>query len=118
VIVRALVPIVVRSTPNLREHWAVRGQTAKLHRRAAAYSLAAAGKPPRGNVTVTMTRRFHGQSRAFDCDNLAAGCKAARDGIADWLGRDDGDPSIMWHYAQERVQAKNHAGLLVIVESA
>lgn len=37
----------------------------------------------------------------MDGDNLQAACKGLRDGIADRLGVDDGDPRVTWHYAQE-----------------
>ncbi|WP_230682079.1 hypothetical protein, partial [Streptococcus pneumoniae] len=38
--------------------------------------------------------------RRLDDDNLARAAKALRDGVADWLGCDDGDPRVSWHYAQ------------------
>jgi hypothetical protein len=43
--------------------------------------------------------------RALDDDNLRASLKAIRDGVADALGIDDGDPRITWEYAQERRKA-------------
>jgi hypothetical protein len=36
----------------------------------------------------------------LDGDNLQSGFKAVRDGVADWLGVDDGDKRIDWQYGQ------------------
>ena len=38
--------------------------------------------------------------KRLDDDNLSRAAKAPRDGVADWLGCDDGDPRVSWHYAQ------------------
>jgi hypothetical protein len=46
---------------------------------------------------ITLTRV--GVKR-MDTDNLASALKACRDGVAEWLGIDDGDPRIEWRYAQ------------------
>ena len=40
--------------------------------------------------------------RRLDDDNLAAACKALRDGIAEALGVDDGSPTLRWSYGQEQ----------------
>lgn len=50
-------------------------------------------------VVVTLTRIA---PRDFDSDNLAMSFKAARDGIADALGVDDGSARVTWRYAQRR----------------
>jgi hypothetical protein len=51
-------------------------------------------------VVVRLTRIG---PRKLDSDNVAGACKATRDGVADWLGVDDGDESrVRWVYAQER----------------
>ena len=50
----------------------------------------------------------------LDTDNLAGGFKAVRDGIADWLGINDGDKAITWNYTQERGQPKQYAARVVI----
>jgi hypothetical protein len=36
----------------------------------------------------------------LDGDNLQSGFKAVRDGVADWLGVDDGSGLIDWQYCQ------------------
>ena len=48
---------------------------------------------------VKLTRLSAG---VMDTDGLAASAKGARDGIADVLGIDDGDPAIRFEYAQEK----------------
>ena len=56
--------------------------------------------------TVTLTRIA---PRKLDCDNLRGALKAVRDGVADWLGVDDGSERITWKYAQERGKPKWHS---------
>ncbi len=51
-------------------------------------------------IEVRITRRFRAPSRMYDDDNFVAGCKALRDAIAKWLGVDDGDARLRWHYGQ------------------
>jgi hypothetical protein len=52
-------------------------------------------------ITVTVTRVAPG--RGLDRhDNLPAACKHVVDGVADYIGLDDCDPRINWHYAQRR----------------
>ena len=48
-------------------------------------------------------------------DNLPMSLKATRDGIADWLGVDDGDPSLVWHYNQSKHPVPGKFGVLVQV---
>jgi hypothetical protein len=47
--------------------------------------------------------------RQLDDDNLRGSLKAARDGVADWLGVPDNDPRIRWDYAQEKGKPKTYA---------
>ncbi len=77
----------------------------KRHRRRKAQRVAArlylvASRPsPQVPATITLTRLA---PRILDCDNLRGALKAVRDGIADWLGVDDGDPRLTWEYGQEK----------------
>jgi hypothetical protein len=91
------------SLTNTREHWAKRAARAKAQRSAAAYALRSAAQgqtfSKRARYIVTITRIG---KRALDSDNLQGACKSIRDGVADALGIDDGDPRIEWRYAQER----------------
>lgn len=86
---------------NAREHPMARARRVKTERRAAKLQcLAYMVKPKVWPVTVKLTRVG---PRKLDSDNLAGACKAVRDGVADWLGVDDGDESrVRWEYAQER----------------
>lgn len=52
-----------------------------------------------GLVRVTLTRV---SPRRLDGDNLASAFKAVRDGVADALGRNDGDSEIDWRYEQRQ----------------
>jgi hypothetical protein len=93
-------PIRVISTANAREHWAVKAKRNREHRSAAYYATQGALRKEMlaGNVRGTLTRIG---KRRLDDDNLAGAFKAIRDGVADGLGLDDGDPRIEWRYAQE-----------------
>lgn len=84
---------------NAREHWATRSKRVKAERMGARLRLAAAGNPPPGDWLVVLTRVG---PRELDDDNLAGACKGVRDGVADYLGIDDGDKRIKWAYAQAR----------------
>lgn len=108
---KVVLPIKIVSVSNLREHYMVRAKRSKVHRHTAATMLRAAGKPPAPPVSVTLTRIG---ARTLDTDNLSSGCKAARDGIADWLGLDDGDERITWRYGQQK-GAAGEFGLIVEV---
>lgn len=84
-----------------REHWAKRARRVKRER------LAAIAVPKFTlPATVTLTRIA---PRTLDGDNLEAGFKGLRDGIADRAGVDDRDPRITWLYAQERGKPKQQA---------
>lgn len=51
------------------------------------------------SVTVRIVRIG---PRKLDSDNCAGACKHVRDGIADAIGIDDGDPRYTWIYDQEK----------------
>ena len=95
----ANVPTRIVSVSNLRLHWAAKAKLALSHRNAAKSALASIAVPPRVPVTVVLTRLG---PRKLDGDNLQSGFKAFRDGIADWLGVDDGSPFIDWQYQQRK----------------
>ena len=48
-------------------------------------------------LTITLTR--YGP-RLFDPGNHEGSFKHVQDGVADFLGRDDGDPALTWQYEQ------------------
>lgn len=90
---------------NAREHWSIRARRTKAERTAALLMLRANSPTvPSGRVVVTLTRVAGPQGRALDDDNLRSALKAARDGVADWLGCNDNDPRVKWEYAQEKAK--------------
>lgn len=106
--IEVLIPVRIESVANLREHWAKRANRAKQHRMLAWAELRAAdpGRKLSGKVCVTLTRIA---PRALDDDNLRSALKAARDGVADWLGVPDNHPAIEWRYGQEKGLPKQYA---------
>ena len=93
----------VVSMANLRMHWAVKAKTVKSQRQKAFNALCGVGAPPALPVTIVMTRVA---PRPLDGDNLQAAFKAVRDGVADWLGVDDGDQRLDWQYCQRSAGVK------------
>lgn len=92
---------------NSREHHMARARRAKDQRNATRWVLQAAGKAPAsGPLTITITR--HGAG-TMDTDGLAISAKHVRDGIADWLGMDDGHQSLTWVYRQEKCKRGQYA---------
>lgn len=88
------------SVANMRLHWAIKAKLAKDQRTRTRMSLAAVAQSSGLEmlpVTVVLTRIA---PRRLDGDNLQSGFKAVRDGVADWLGVDDGNGLIDWQYAQ------------------
>ena len=98
--IETTIPIKAVSVANLRLHWAVKAKLAKAHRSASKAGLASvAPVAPSLPLTVILTRLG---PRTMDTDNLASSLKAVRDGVADWLGVDDGHPSLDWQYRQRK----------------
>ena len=65
-------------------------------------------------AVITITRVA---PRALDSDNLAISAKSVRDGIADWLGVDDGDKRLTWRYEQRRGRPKEYAAEVAVMSS-
>jgi hypothetical protein len=111
------IPIRTVSVLNVREHWTKRARRTKEHRTLTHAMLRSHGKasdvyrsswPLRFAITLT---RMGG--RKLDDDNLRAALKACRDGVADWLGIDDGDERLTWVYRQEPKKRKMPPGVRV-----
>jgi hypothetical protein len=100
------VPIKIVSVANLRLHWAVKAKLAKSHRSKAFSALASVAAPPAPPCTLVLTRIA---PRALDGDNLQSAFKAVRDGVADWLGVDDGHKDLDWQYNQRKDGPKVYA---------
>lgn len=95
----------VVSVANVRMHWAVKAKLAKDHRRKAYNALCAVAAPVDPPCTIVLTRVA---PRALDGDNLQSGFKAVRDGVADWLGVDDGHQLLDWQYRQRCGEVKQY----------
>mgnify|MGYP000283041968 CR=1 FL=1 len=110
-----LLPIRTWSEPNLRVHWAKRARRAHKQREAARMLVRAALAPlPPWNSIRAGNRKlkvwlWRIGPRELDSDNLAAALKAVRDGVADALGMDDGDPRLLWCYGQRRGKPGEYA---------
>lgn len=92
-------PLRLVSLANRREHWAQRSGRAKLQRKTASWALRMFTVPEPQPLDIEITRIA---PRPLDSDNLAISAKHVRDGVADWLGIDDGHPLLLWAYSQER----------------
>ena len=99
-------PVKIVSVANLRLHWAVKAKLAKSHRSKAFSALASVAAPPAPPCTLVLTRVA---PRALDGDNLQSAFKAVRDGVADWLGVDDGHQQLDWQYKQRKDGSKVYA---------
>jgi hypothetical protein len=117
---QALIPIRTWSEANQRVHWAKRARRARSQREAARLLVQAALVPlPPWNPLRAGDRKFtiwltRIAPRELDSDNLAGALKAVRDGVADALGMDDGDPRLEWHYAQRKGKPAEYAVLVEI----
>ena len=97
------------SVANMRLHWAVKAKLTRDQRNRTRMSLAAVAQSSGLEMlpaTVVLTRVA---PRKLDGDNLQSGFKAVRDGVADWLGVDDGNGLIDWQYAQRSGKAGEYA---------
>lgn len=113
------IPIRVRSSQNLREHFMAKAKRVKAERRAVAqcwmvaYSILKLREErlPELPLVVSLTRVG---PKLWDSDNNVSGMKGVRDQIAEQLGVDDGDQRIKWIYGQR--QAKGWAVEVGIVK--
>lgn len=100
------IPVEIVSEANQRGHWAKKHTRAKDQKGMAyAHCLKHLGCKLKddtlpGDFVVTLTRIMRKGQRAYDGDNLQSGLKAVRDGIAKYLGIDDGSKRIQWLYSQ------------------
>lgn len=113
-IIFARVPVRLISEANAHEHWRARQKRAKAQREAARKAMGADVRGPAPPYTITITRIG---PRKLDSDNLAGSAKHVRDGVADWLGIDDGDERLTWLYAQRSEGAGVYACEVAIESS-
>jgi hypothetical protein len=107
--VTVTIPIRLESTLNVREHWSKRAKRAKEHRTVTKLGVRECmGRvgARRMRFVVALTRIA---PRSLDGDNLQGSLKAVRDGVADALGVDDGDPLVTWNYSQRKGAPKQYA---------
>ena len=105
------VPMKLPSVANLREHWSKTAGRQKAHR-SATRLLAYAHFGPRKAVELREALTAAGASlevvlvriapRKLDTDNLGRSLKGVQDGLADWIGIDDGDDRLAWKYRNEK----------------
>lgn len=92
-------PIRLVSESNARDNWRKKYKRSADQRGTVKISLhALLGRPPAPPLVVTITRIG---KKSLDGDNLQGSAKASRDGVADYLGIDDGSDAVTWLYAQE-----------------
>jgi hypothetical protein len=101
------IPVRIISEANSRQHWRKAAARKRVHRMTARTILQMHARPmgETEQFTITLTRVA---PRKLDDDNLASGFKAVRDGVADWLGIDDGSPRIQWVYRQHKGDAGHY----------
>lgn len=93
-------PIYTCSEANQRGTWKRHHKRRSRQRGTVRLALRAhLGRPPGPPVSVELTRVA---PRKLDDDNLQGAFKHVRDGVADWLGIDDGDERVRWLYGQEK----------------
>jgi hypothetical protein len=96
------IPLRVRSL-NEREHPLLKAKRIAQERGATRLACNATCAPfrerPPERLTITLTRLG---PKLMDSDNNVGALKHVRDGVADALSFDDGDPRLHWVYLQER----------------
>ena len=96
-------PLKIISVANARLNRFKLAAMNKAQRATTRHALQALALPPVPPMTIVITRIG---PKTLDGDNLQGGCKATRDGIADWLGVDDGHPGLDWQYSQRSAGPK------------
>lgn len=98
-------PFRTKTGLNAREHWAIKAKRVKRERQATRFFW----KTHRMSVLEGFTgplritlERHSPSSRPADLDNVVGGLKAVRDQLCEQIGRDDGDPTILWRYTQQK----------------
>lgn len=89
------------SEANQRGHTIAKAGRVRTQRTAVLQTLRTiAGAPPALPCRVAITRVSPGQG--LDTDNLVGSAKACRDGVAEWLGIDDGSDTVEWFVCETR----------------
>jgi hypothetical protein len=104
--------LVPKTNMNSRAHWAAKHRIAK-HERTTAGGLLLKFKRPRPPLVVTLIRCSTGWP---DSDQAVTSMKHVRDGVADFLGVDDGHDGITWNVERRRV-SKKEQGTIIRIEA-
>ena len=97
---------------NAREHWATKARRAKRERGLILRALLASGvRVPRGPWLVEITRIA---PRRMDSDGATIAAQHLRDGVADWLGVDDGADAVTFAVDQRKGEPREYAVRVVI----
>lgn len=99
------------SEMNQREHHMAKWRRNKQQQELVGWKLKS-HEPPKPPADVFLTRIA---PRKLDSDNLAASFKHVRDAVARWLGIDDGDPRVVWHYDQTKGEPKEYAVVIEVL---
>jgi hypothetical protein len=98
------------SEANVSEHWGSRARRAKAQRHDAwAETMWALARNPKPEPPLVITLTRVAPRRLDQGDNEGMSCKHLRDGIAEALEINDGDPRIEWRYAQRRGKPREYA---------
>lgn len=111
-------PMRISTETNRRDaHWGKRNKRRGSHRSTAALQMRAAIRTrPKLPVVIVLVRVA---PRRLDDGNLASAFKGIQDGIADWLGVDDGDSQrVAWLYDQRQGRPKQHLVCVELYEGA
>lgn len=100
------IPLKTISTANARLNRFKLAAMTKSQRSITQHALATYANPPTPPMSIVITRIG---PKALDSDNLAISQKGVRDGVADWLGVDDGHPQLDWQYTQRAAGPKVYA---------
>lgn len=99
-----LVPVMTVSEANKPGHTKHgKARRARAQRRTTHLTLMQHRRPRRskaGGFTITVTRQCPPRNKIRDDDNLGSALKAVRDGVADYLGVDDGADTLTWNCRQ------------------
>jgi hypothetical protein len=106
--IQITLPIQTVSEANIREHWSVKANRARMQRQFTKITLGPHFRKimVTGRFTITLVRVG---ARPLDSDNLARSFKAIRDGVADAIGIDDGSALLTWKYNQVKGKPKEYA---------
>ena len=103
-VVVTLPGLVLKAPDNRREHWRVVAKRAAAEKLATLAALSQVGTAVRAQLRAAprlAVRFVKTGGRTWDSDNLVAGLKHVRDGLALWLGPDDGSDWYEWLWPRQ-----------------